>query len=255
MSAAKYKICAAIGSLSEFLKCVEEEKDSAVSAGNDANFIFRGQRQDRPLLPKLARAIWNGDVLETEQLILNEFRRTSPKFRSHFADDDWDRMALAQHHGLPTRLLDWTYSAIAALWFAVKDGPAKEGEIEVDGELWMMKAALEDYINFPTKPEDTPFKGTYTRIFRPQHIADRIRAQSGLFTVHAEINTQAGPKRFIPLENSSRFSEKLVKFPIPADKFTTLRKQLDFCGVNNATMFPDLDGLCRHLEWRFTKIS
>jgi hypothetical protein len=102
--------------------------------------------------------------------------------------------------------------------------------------------------------ETTDHRGRewHSRIFRPRIIADRIQAQSGIFTVHAAIGT-ASNKRLIPLETNSKFSSKLVKLPIPAVKFQSLREQLHVCGVNHSTMFPDLDGLCRHLTWRYTK--
>lgn len=251
MTASKYKTCGPVQSLSRFLKCVRDEKDATTAAGNEADFLFRGQQQDWPLLSKLAWTKWHGNVFETEQLILKEFARTSPKLRAHAADDDWDLLAVAQHHGLPTRLLDWTYSSLTALWFAVKDGPAtdKKGH-EVDGVVWMLKPLVKDFINFPTG--STPFNASRTLIFRPRIIADRIQAQSGIFTVHAAIGS-GKKQRFIPLESNSNFSSKLVKLPVPASCFKTLKQELHVCGVNHSTLFPDLDGLCRHLTWRYTK--
>jgi hypothetical protein len=79
-------------------------------------------------------------------------------------------------------------------------------------------------------------------------IARRIAAQAGVFTVHKLI---AGT-RFVPLERNRRFSAKLVKIRVPANAFPALRRELHSCGINYASMFPDLDGACRHLMWRYT---
>jgi hypothetical protein len=59
---------------------------------------------------------------------------------------------------------------------------------------------------------------------------------------------------FVALDNNRRFKPRLVKFTIEAAAFPHIRKHLDGCGVNRYTLFPDLVGLCDHLEWRYTKL-
>jgi hypothetical protein len=243
----KFTTCGrAIESLSDFLACVAGEKQSFKS-----DLLFRGQRCDWTLLPKLARYQWRGkvqDLPNSERIIMDEFRRVTARLVSSTVINDWDLLAVAQHHGLPTRLIDWTYSALAALWMVVKQGPDENGENR-HGVVWILKAPVEDFIdavagNRPEKPSDV--KESW--VFRPKVIADRIHAQSGIFTVHA---LSEDTKQFIPLEVSSTFTEKLFKILIPASKFESLRQELHECGVNDATMFPDLDGICKHLTWRY----
>jgi FRG domain len=236
-----------IATLSDFLALVDGQKKAEEKRGNKSDFIFRGQPVDEPLRPKLARKNLRGKLLNIERLILSEFERASPPFEEFKPENEWDRLALAQHHGLPTRLLDWTYSALAALWFTVKDSPIKDEQNKPrNGVVWILKSQTDDFINFPTPK--TPFNGKRTRIFRPKIIARRIAVQAGLFTVHMVLSE----RRIIPLEHNRFFSKKLVKIIVPARAFAQLRKQLNACGINYSSMFPDLDGLCDHLTWRYT---
>lgn len=260
MSKDKFEVCSeCIESVSGFLRCVEQYKGREERSGNHSDFVFRGQSVDLPLLPKLGRPSTrpNGDLLRLEQLMLEEFARSTPGFSRINVDlDKWDRLAVAQHHGLPTRLLDWTFGALPALWVAVKDGPQMGHE---NGVVWFLRTVPADFINFgdevlpykSTTKAVTPFNLQRTRIFRPRLIAERIAAQRGIFTVHKALKGRQDP--FLPLEKNSAFSKRLVKIHIPSESFDKLRKQLDFCGINEATVFPDLDGPCGHLTWRFTK--
>jgi hypothetical protein len=254
MVAAAFQICnTPVSSLSIYLEFIQNQRSISDADKKYADFVFRGQPTDEPLVPKLARLKWHGGrSLEMESLILAEFARTIPPFIQPGYDDEWDRLALAQHHGLPTRLLDWTYAATTALWFVVRNGPEKcDCGTRRDGVVWLLKTSKEDFIDFrkdkprpPIDPEDL------TRIFRPRLISNRIAAQSGIFTIHAA--KRPDPEPFIALETNSNFTENLIKIVIPAASFESLQKELNVCGTNYATMFPDLDGNCRHLQWRYT---
>ena len=233
--------------VSSFLSFVEQTKSVEISKGNKADFLFRGQSTDDPLIPRIARLKPNGTNLnKIEKLILADFDRQSLPFREFDTSDQWDLIALAQHHGLPTRLLDWTYSALAALWFCVKRSPKKDkkGALQ-DGVVWFLKTSPDDFIEFPTT--ETPFSNKKTRIFRPRVVARRILAQSGVFTCHKRM----ADGRFIPLNKNKAYSKRCIKVSIPASTFVDIRQQLEACGVNRLTLFPDLDGLAGHLERRY----
>jgi hypothetical protein len=60
---------------------------------------------------------------------------------------------------------------------------------------------------------------------------------------------------FVLLEKNRKFKDRLVKFNVPASAFPNMRKHLNVCGVNDASLFPDLVGLCDFLEWRYTKFE
>ena len=276
----EFELCTEkVADLSSFVAFVESKMDVVerkraegrvnpldyLYSADRSDLLFRGQSADWPLLPKLARLKTNEDMLDVERAMLNEFARRSRPFTKSGLYDRWDRLALAQHHGLPTRLLDWTYSATAALWFAVsgKREKDKDGQWR-DGVVWILRPAVADFLKFRTKKSklkpakspfevaDRPSKVVRTRIFLPKVVSERISAQSGVFTVHANLQDIA-PPYFVPLEEHKCFAKRLVKIPIRVEDFGRLRKQLHACGINASTMYPDLAGLCQHLEWRLTR--
>src|SRR5690554_6715380 len=102
-----------IKTINDYIDLIEQVKQHNKRGGNNADLIFRGQRVDRPLLPKLARIELKGSMANIEKLMLDEFKRGSLPLTEFKPENNWDWLALAQHHGLPTRLLDWSYNALA----------------------------------------------------------------------------------------------------------------------------------------------
>src|ERR1700686_3047090 len=101
--------------------------------------LFRGQPQDDPLLPKIGRGSCKPGLLDQEQRLFAEFRRRSAAYLDATNRDDWDMLAIAQHHGMATRLLDWTDNPLVALWFAVR-----EGSQQSDSVVWCFPFVNDD---------------------------------------------------------------------------------------------------------------
>lgn len=239
-----------VTTLHQYIEFVNEEKNREESIGNKSDFLFRGQNKDWKLIPKLVRLNLKGELKSIEKLMFDEFKRTSIPLSQIQPKDDWDVIALAQHHGLPTRLLDWTYSAIVALWFAVNEtAPDKKDGMNSYGVVWLLKTKPEDF----HIADESPFSNENTRIFRPNVISQRISAQSGVFTVHKFVSNQPTVKHdVVQFDTHKGFKKSLIKIQIPHEKFADLRDKLNLAGINASTVFPDVDGLCRHLEWRYS---
>ena len=190
---------------------------------------IEANQKDWPLPPKLARLSLRADVLTAESDMIERFKEQSVPFLPTIPRGNIEWLALAQHHGLPTRLLDWTTNPLIALWFVVA-APAKD---QKPGALWVFRPEKEDI----AANRFNPYIISKTKIFRPPHLISRIRAQSGWFTVHATKDDA-----FVPLGRNKFYAHKLTRVLIAADKFTSFRHDLDIIGINRAFAIHDLMG-------------
>jgi len=183
-----------ISSLSDLMNILKNIQTRGTKA------LYRGQSIDKPLLPRFARIAEQSLItnpLQVERRIFEAFMRQSIPFISQpYPSSDWDRLALAQHYGLPTRLLDWTGNPLDGLWFAVENDPHK-GK---NGVFWVLIPDLTDIKHPDTSSSPFTLKRTY--IFQPSHITRRISAQDGWFTVHKYLDE---PGKFIHLENNKNY--------------------------------------------------
>jgi hypothetical protein len=209
--------------------------------------LFRGQREDLPLVPRIARVRRRENILKTEQDMLAAFKREALTFLDRIPDSDWDWLSIAQHHGLPTRLLDWTKNPLAALWFTVELPARSKNKPAV---VWMFRPAARDIIDKVTA--ESPFEGSRTKVFVPRHVTPRIRAQVAIFTIHKYVPRL---NKFVPLERMARQRDLLRKFIVPPESFSDIRYELDRCGVNASSLFPDLDGLAHYTEWFYSLLE
>lgn len=238
-----------IESLTEFISFIEKNC-------KEEGILFRGQQQDWTLLPKIARLKLKQRLRPTEYNMIKELQRTGHPYVEHVQFQNEEKavcvesLAFAQHNGMATRLLDWTLNPLAALWFAVKNAPAKNSEDKLlDGIVWVFCPDDEchDILSY-----GSAFSKEGVYVHRPNYVTPQITAQQALFTLHGYDENAGG---FIPMEEYSPYSECLTKLIIPAVSFCDIRYQLDRCGINEATMFPGITGLCRHIEWFHTLLD
>ena len=221
-----------IRTVSQFVRVVEDEC-------GDEPTLFRGQSEDKSLFPRLMRLSCATSVEEAERAMFDEFRRQALPLLQTRPETHWEWLALAQHHGMATRLLDWTLNPLAALWFAVAHPPRPGSS---GGVVWFFEVRHDDYARL----ELDPFVLDHVTVLRPRHVTRRIVAQSGWFTAHP-INAEQAEA----LEANQKFASRLRKLDIPVDAFGDIRRDLDQFNVNAAAMFGDIEGLCRHIEWQY----
>lgn len=228
-----------ISSVSEFVERLGE-----INQGKRA--LYRGQRRDVPLLPKIARLSTYLPILDTERAMLNDFKLRSVPFLEQRPENDWEWLAIMQHYGLATRLLDWSANPLAALWFTVSRPPAESRY----GIVWLYQPDSEDYAIISKL--SNPFKVNRIFLVKPRLVSVRIGAQLGWFTIH-HFNFEQ--EKFVALEEAPVYIPRLTKLIIPPEKFASIRFALDRLGINSATLFPDLEGLCAHIEWSYSNLA
>jgi len=224
-----------------YITSVEDLIASTESLVRDTSgyLLFRGQPVNEPLLPKIARRDPAKNTVELEKTIVKEFRRRLARERDISAMDAWDILVYAQHHGLTTRLLDWTTNPLFALWFACSDYKSNS-----DGYIYMLSAR--DNALLDTSIEIDPFKIQKTYVVKPNINNSRLRAQSGWFTVH---RYSEDAKRFVDVARNTSIDGTILMQGIPRDKKLDILRTLDKLGVNQESAYPGPEGTASYINW------
>jgi hypothetical protein len=250
-----------IHSLGELVDRVTPPEPDRVTGRRRDTGVYRGSANaDNALLTSLDRL---GGInpphtkSDLEEHILRNYMRYSRPYLGMDPVNDWEHLVSAQHHGVPTRLLDWTYSPMVAAFFATR--PNDDGS-ECDRALWRLDWQLvHQRFEFPPlslliKDLDELFgkEGHFTPwtlmrrgaqrdfacLLEPSSMDDRIVAQAAVFTLCSDKT-----RPFDTFLAEHELGDALTKYVFPAAEVGRMRDQLDLVGVDERRLFPDLDGV------------
>ena len=235
----------------KFINSLDEIVSLVTSEFNCGHFLFRGVTDalNHKVIPSIGRIDSNKicqlSLEEYEKESFNRFKLRAKSEIHPVPSNDWEWLALAQHHGLPTRLLDWTSSPLIALYFATKpeaefDGTLK-GLSKNGGAIFVMHTC--HYID--TSMEKDPFNVNGHGIFYPPHITKRISGQFGLFSIQPE------PTKEFQDGFYNDFGNSITKLQFDKSTADQIQRQLYLLGIRHESVFPDLDGYTQDLKVKF----
>jgi hypothetical protein len=230
--------------------------------------VYRGMGDARwPLLTSLDH-LGGADPPHTkaglEEFILRNFIRYSRPYLPTPHANEWELLVTAQHHGLPTRLLDWSYSPLVAAHFATLNRRRESDRVvwRLDWQavhrkfkLPELSLLIEDLHDLFGEAEPfTPWRlfqsgarrprlRDFACLIEPPSIDTRIIAQSATFTLCSD-KTQP----FDSFLEQHGLSGALTKFIVPYEEVARFRDQLDLVGIDERLIFPDLDGVAARMR-------
>lgn len=237
-----------------YLNSIEEE---IKRIENNSDIVcFRGQGESawdlRPSLfvKQIEKSIEDSEIKIKETALFFDFVTNAGKFLKD-KNHDWEILFEMRHHGIPTRLLDWTENFATALYFALHGGGKNP-------TVWIMDCYKLNNLTWKSKTIPNPLKdldfnyenayqldntkvpyGGALAIIGPRS-SDRLFAQKGLFTLQGSDST--------PMNKNPLTSCCFNKFDIPLDAVEDAKLFLKLSGINHYSIFPDLDGLGKYLN-------
>jgi hypothetical protein len=226
-----------------------------------SNFVFRGVPRETHALDS---SLQTGGFVAHEMRLLTSFRKYALRSPVH-GDWVWNWLSLAKHHGLPTRLLDWTYSPYVAMHFVTYN----LREFDQDGAIWcvdfrktnellpkrLRKMLDDDEANIfttemlnsvaTTLEEFDRMGDDFVLFFEPPSLDERIVNQFALFSLPSSAK--------LSLEGLLKRREGMYRrLIIPAALKWEIRDKLDQANITERVLFPGLDGLSMWLKRYFT---
>ncbi|MEM6394117.1 MAG: FRG domain-containing protein [Planctomycetota bacterium] len=235
-------------------KKIESVADLLTVAGSirddwEGELWWRGQSS---IDYKLVAGVYRQDRgIRAEQNLCLRFRQQA-RTRHASCPNDNDFAAwlfLAQHYGLPTRLLDWTESPLVSLYFSVVGNPAKDGVIFALHPRDMNRATNGDPTLVPlssSPAKELIYAAFDDNVVMGKHLAilsneldPRMLVQQGVFTIHGTGED---------LSRVDKLGGVLTRFIVSSNAKSRIAAELDWLGVRRRTLFPDLASLADDLS-------
>jgi hypothetical protein len=251
-----------VESIRQYVELIE-----GILAGGNSVPWYRGCRAGHSeLKPTLFR---HRDVVDIDSLkklerqVLSRFKQQCVPYLTRSLDEPWEYVFLAQHFGVPTRLLDWTENPFVALYFALETNPSLDDC--GDSTIWILDPAKwnqfvlaqSSYEGGPLSTDDPDFTGYEPSPAGPTrkdpvgiygtHNSARIVAQKGVFTIFG-LNISPMEEMYLA---SDYPADCLVRVNLPSDRLDGLRAGLSSIGITHSVIWQDLDGLARDIKREF----
>lgn len=234
---------------------------------NRMNYTFRGQCNAQFELISSLKRKKAANFCYLEQRLLNNFNKYGQFIEDKICGSIWNNMIIAQHHGIPTRCLDFSLSPIVALHFALSSNvkgqdavvwainhgmlhrnllPERYKEILDKYEAVSFTVNMLEELNITISDYNQDMDDKSLIFVEPPSIDSRIVNQ---FSHLAII-----PDALDPLDNflnNISIDKIAYKFIIPYDKVTLFRRQLDYMNITERILFPGLDGIASYLKRRY----
>jgi hypothetical protein len=230
----------------------------------NGDWIYRGQADKGwPLIPKAGRPDYFDRTRDAHRGCdpsipphdierFDVWRYHAIAFTGSLPADDLECLAYAQHYGLATRLLDWTFNPLVALFFAA------ETHEDIDGVVNCYLPHRIVGTDFTLYMGKTPTVA-HVAMYRPRPFDRRILQQDAAFTIHSVPNEPLVPTEWKPDERP-KFATRLttpfaadgvdlVSFVVKAHSKPLILKELTLIGVDRKRLFPDLEGLSAFCNW------
>ena len=250
-----------------------QQKALAKSIKKHPHLLYRGQTDKsgedskRQLIATIRRD-WRKGLNEKEQKVIEHVRRCL-RDPIKGKNKDWQIEALARHHGVPTRFLDWSSNCLTALWFSVskctgEQNVSTESDDSLMSVVWILETREDDFKI--GKDENTPIpngKGRKTTIFAPQNIGRRAELQDSFMMRQVYEATKErtqgvvsekvdGDAVIVSVERNSLFRGRCWRVPIANNVAVrrALRDELSLCGYDDKSLFPNDCELRGDISWR-----
>jgi len=260
-----------IGSIADFIKRVKIDSQNWGLHQSPRFPWYRGEpTTDTALVPRLFRGKYKDDYFENRLLQHFRMQAPSPEYGMVPSRDNTDQwLFLAQHVGLPTRLLDWTESPLVALYFALQEkepvvwmlnpfelnrlSTPNDKSLEPYNIYALTWITLQDGINIGSESINAAWEGRESRLelpvaIRPTYIHTRMTVQKSCFTVHG--NRKEGLHTLLSTIHLIS-GEHLKKYSIDVKYSEEMLNDLRQLGISEGTLFPSLDGLAKDLTRLF----
>ena len=233
-----------------------------------ANYVYRGMGHSAwGLFPSLNRVCAHDLTLEKHLL------RSLKKYGYADLKADasvWQLLVIGQQFGLPTRLLDWTYSPLVAAHFATEDQSLydhdgvifcadveemnrrlppvfREKLLSEKCNVFTMEMMEHAAVSLDALKELEVHGRPFAVFFEPASVVDRIANQYALFSVVSDVS--------VAMDSLAEAEDSLRRIVIPAEVKLEIRDKLDYINISERMIYPGLDGICKWITRRYSDLG